>query len=94
MTEKSRKVPHHNLDEYIRVCSSGTLVIIVALSLVLVASIVWGFTGTLPMTLDVTGCMLERGDISSEYTAQHDVTVTENEMTNGNFAEHTANTQK
>ena len=59
MEEENRKAPRNGLDEYIRVCSPGLLIIIGALSLVLVATVVWGFTGTLPVTLTVTGCVVD-----------------------------------
>lgn len=57
--QEERKTPRDGLDEYIRVSSPGLLIIIGALSLVLVATVVWGFTGTLPVTLTVTGCVVD-----------------------------------
>lgn len=45
------------LDAYIRVVRPGTLILVIALALVLVALIVWGYTGTLPVTKNVSGGM-------------------------------------
>ena len=58
------------LDAYIRVVRSGTLILVIALALVLVALIVWGYTGTLPVTKSVSGVMTsieKRMDNSYEY---------------------------
>lgn len=57
--DDSRKTSQDGLDEYIRVSSPGLLVIIGALSLVLVATVVWGLTGRIPVTLEVTGCVVD-----------------------------------
>lgn len=43
------------LDAYIRVIKPGTLIIVTALVLVLIALAVWGCTGTLPVTKNVNG---------------------------------------
>ena len=43
------------LDAYIRVIKPGTLIIVIALALVLIALTVWGYTGTLPVTKSVNG---------------------------------------
>ena len=43
------------LDAYIRVVRPGTLILVIALALVLVALAVWGCTGTLPVTKNVNG---------------------------------------
>ena len=67
--QEERKTPRDGLDEYIRVSSPGLLIIIGALSLVLVATVVWGFTGTLPVTLTVNGCVVDSG-ISLETQAE------------------------
>ena len=45
------------LDNYIRVQKPGTLILVLALALVVVALIVWGFIGTLPVTKNVTGVL-------------------------------------
>ena len=45
------------LDAYIRVVRPGMLILVIALALVLVALIVWGYTGTLPVTKSVSGVM-------------------------------------
>ena len=59
MQGQNQKTSRDGLDEYIRVCSPGLLIIVGALSLILVATVVWGFTGTLPVTLSVTGCVVD-----------------------------------
>ncbi len=59
MQKDRRKTSQDGLDEYIRVSSPGLLIIIGALSLALVATIVWGFTGTIPVTFGVTGCVVD-----------------------------------
>ena len=64
MDSDARKAPRDGLDEYIRVSSSGLHVIIAAMSLVLVATIVWGFIGRIPVTLTVTGCVIGTDTIS------------------------------
>lgn len=43
------------LNEYVRMASPGTWVMIFALVLVLLAFIVWGFTGTIPETVSFKG---------------------------------------
>ena len=62
---ENRKTSRDGLDEYIRVSSPGPMIVIGAMSLVLVATVVWGFTGTLPVTLGVTGCVVD-SEIASE----------------------------
>ena len=57
--EESRKTSRDGLNEYIWVGSPGLLIIICALSLVLVATVVWGFIGRIPVTTDVTGCVVD-----------------------------------
>ena len=59
MQEETRKASGDGLNDYIRVSSPGVLVIIGALSLVLVATIVWGFIGKIPVTTTVTGCVVD-----------------------------------
>ena len=54
-----RTTSHDGLDDYIRVSSPGLLIIIGALSLVLVATVVWGFIGRIPVTYTVTGCVFD-----------------------------------
>ena len=46
------------VNEYIRVVSPGTWVMVSGLFLVLVAFIVWGFTGTIPQT-EVFKCVVD-----------------------------------
>ena len=43
------------LDAYIRVVRPGTLILVIAMALILLALIVWGCTGTLPVTKSVSG---------------------------------------
>ena len=47
------------LNEYIRVTSPGTLVVILSLLVLLVSVIIWGFVGTLPVTDTVTGLVVD-----------------------------------
>ena len=47
-----------NLDEYIRVSKPGTKVVLAALLTVLIAMIVWGLIGKLPVTLTVKGLIV------------------------------------
>lgn len=59
MQKDSHKASREGLDEYIRVSSPGLLIIVGALSLVLVATVIWGFSGKIPVTLTVTGCVVD-----------------------------------
>ena len=59
MQEIVRAASCDGLDNYIQVSKPGLLIIIGALSLVLVATVVWGFIGTIPVTLTVTGCVVD-----------------------------------
>lgn len=45
------------LDAYIRVVRPGTVLLVAALALVMIALVVWGFYGTLPITKNVSGVM-------------------------------------
>ena len=63
MQEDSRKTSGDGLDDYIRVSSPGLLIIIGALSLVLVATVVWGLIGKIPVTVTVTGCVVDSESI-------------------------------
>ena len=71
MQEDKRKSSADGLDDYIRVSSPGLLVIIGALSLVLVATVAWGFFGKIPVTTSVTGCVVDSKLIADEH-AQND----------------------
>jgi hypothetical protein len=62
--EDTRKASGDGLDDYIRVSSPGLLVIIGALSLILVATVVWGFIGKIPVTTTVTGCVVDAKTLS------------------------------
>jgi len=64
--EDSQKASRDGLDDYIRVSSPGLLIIVGALSLVLVATVVWGFTGKIPVTLTVTGCVIDTEALSEQ----------------------------
>ena len=44
-----------SLEEYIRVASPGTLVVVVSLLVVFLAFLIWGFIGELPVTKKVNG---------------------------------------
>ena len=63
MQEDTRKASGDGLDDYIRVSSPGLLVIIGALSLILVATVVWGFIGKIPVTTTVTGCVVNAEEL-------------------------------
>ena len=63
MREDSRKTSGDDLDDYIRVSSPGLLIIIGAMLLVLVATVVWGFIGKIPVTTTVTGCVVDSEQI-------------------------------
>lgn len=47
------------LSEYIHACRPGVIVVIFALLLMLIAVLVWGFVGTLPVTETVTGAVID-----------------------------------
>ena len=74
MEKEDRNTSHDGLDEYIRVSSSGLLIIIGALSLVLVATVVWGFAGKLPVTLTVTGCVVDTEFAAAVQSQESDAT--------------------
>ena len=56
-----------DLSEYIHSCSPGILVVIISLLMLLVATIVWGFAGTLPVTETVTGLVVDRDSYLKRY---------------------------
>lgn len=63
--EKKRKEKdfvntQEGLDEYIRVSRPSVIVVIISLLIVLVAVIVWGVVGTLPVTETVTGLVIDK----------------------------------
>ena len=53
--DRERVRSPEELDAYIRIVKPGTLILVIALALVLAALIIWGFTGTLPVTKSVSG---------------------------------------
>ena len=57
------EMTQEGLDEYIRVSRPSVMVVIISLVLALVAVIVWGFVGTLPVTETITGVVVD----SSKY---------------------------
>lgn len=57
--DKVREGTQEGLDEYIRVSRPSVLVVIISLLVVLVAVIVWGLLGTLPVTETVTGVVID-----------------------------------
>ena len=69
MQEDNRKTSGDGLDDYIQVSSPGLRIIVGALSLVLVATVVWGLTGKIPVTTTVTGCVID-SEFLSEVQAQ------------------------
>ena len=56
----STTTAHDGLDDYIRVGSPGLLIIVGALSLMLVATLIWGFFGKIPVTHSATGCVCSK----------------------------------
>lgn len=52
--------------------SPGLLIIIGALSLVLVATVIWGFIGKIPVTTIVTGCVVDSESIAEELSGGGD----------------------
>ena len=83
MQEDSRKKSRDGLNEYIQVCSSALLLMIGALSLVLVATLVWGFTGKIPVTLTVTGCVFDNEVLSESEDPEADASTDANTMPGG-----------
>ncbi len=53
--KENRVIPPEKIDDYVRVSSPWTFLIVIALILVLAALILWGFTGSLPVTETVKG---------------------------------------
>ena len=54
-SDDDQKINSKNLNEYIRVGSAGGYILIGALVLAVVALLIWGFTGTVPVTFTETG---------------------------------------
>ena len=68
--ESARVRSPEELDAYIRVVRPGTLILVIALALILLALVIWGYAGTLPVTKSVSGVMTtieKRMDNSYEY---------------------------
>lgn len=61
------------LSEYIHVTSPGIVVVIVSLLVMLVALIIWGFAGTLPVTQTVTGLVVDTAMYAKIYPKAADV---------------------
>lgn len=59
MRNEDHRTSGDNLDDYIRVSSPRLLIIVGILSLVLIATVVWGIFGKIPVTMTVTGCVVE-----------------------------------
>ena len=68
--EESRKTSGDGLDDYIRVSSPGLLIIVGALSLVLVATVVWGLIGKIPVTITVTGCVVDTESLAQAFAEE------------------------
>ena len=66
MQEDNRKTSGDGLDDYIQVSSPGLRIIVGALSLVLVATVAWGFIGKIPVTTTVTGCVVDSQRLALE----------------------------
>lgn len=61
-----------DLNEYIRVSRPSVLVVIFSLLLILIAVIVWGFVGTLPVTETVTGIVVDTDRFRTGYSGTED----------------------
>lgn len=72
MQEDKRRSSTDDLDDYIRVSSPGLLIIIGVLSLMVVATIAWGFIGKIPVTATVTGCVVDSEQVAGEYAQDGD----------------------
>lgn len=57
--KRQYETTQEDLGEYIHVCRPGVIVIIVSLLAMLIAVLVWGFVGTLPVTETVTGVVVD-----------------------------------
>lgn len=56
--QQNKDASQDGLDEYIHVVSAGGMVTIAALVALLVATIVWGIVGKIPVTVTVTGIVV------------------------------------
>ena len=57
--QESFEGTQEDLDEYIRVSRPSVVVVIISLLLVLVAVLVWGFIGKIPVNETVTGIVID-----------------------------------
>ena len=65
MSEKNERIKSlapsaEKLDNYIRVGSTGGLLVIAGLAIIAVAVIIWGFTGSIPVTMTQPGVVIEQ----------------------------------
>ena len=65
--QRGQEESQEELNEYIRVTSPGTIVMIVSLLVLLAALIIWGFVGTLPVTETVTGLVTDASMYDGNY---------------------------
>lgn len=56
-----------SLDEYIRVGSSGMLVVVISLFLIFVAVLLWGFEGKLPVTKEGKALIIDQDTVEALY---------------------------
>jgi hypothetical protein len=62
-----QKTSREDLNEYIHAARPGLVVVIIALLVLSTAVIVWGFTGTLPVTETVTGLVIDKDSYLEHY---------------------------
>ena len=63
-----------DLNEYIRVASPGTFAVILSLLFLLVSTIIWGVTGTLPVTETVSGLIVDTSQYNLIYPVKKEET--------------------
>lgn len=62
-----QETSREDLNEYIHAARPGLVVVIIALLVLSTAVIVWGFTGTLPVTETVTGLVIDKDSYLEHY---------------------------
>lgn len=68
--DRDRVRSPEELDAYIRVIRPGALILVIAMTVVVAALIIWGCTGTMPVTKNANGVMTtiqNRMDNSDKY---------------------------
>ena len=70
---RGQEAGQEELNEYIRVASPGTFIVILSLLILAAAMIIWGFTGTLPVTETVTGLVIDTAQYSQLNSGKPDI---------------------